>query len=71
MERAEALLQQRPTRCPVPRKAKADFIIRIEDRFGERLQISVFRFMGRVHIAGGLSVRQLCRGVEQLLTKSA
>jgi hypothetical protein len=54
-----------------PRQAKADFILRIEDRFGERLQISIHRFMGRVHIQGGLSVRQLCRGLEQLLTKSA
>ena len=54
-----------------PRPSKPNFIIRIEDRFGERMQISVHRLFGRVHIQGGLSVRQLCRGIEHLLTKSA
>ena len=54
-----------------PRKRKPDFILRLEDRFGDRLQISIHRSMGRVQIEGGLSVRQLCRGLEQLITKSA
>lgn len=54
-----------------PRPAKPDFILRIEDRFGARVQISIHRYHGRVFIPGGLSVRQLCRGLEQLLTKSA
>lgn len=54
-----------------PRPAKPDFILRLEDRFGARLQISIHRYHGRVFIPGGLSVRQLCRGLEHLLTKSA
>ena len=54
-----------------PRKAKPDFILRLEDRFGERLQISIHRLNGKVMIPGGVSVRQLCRGIEQLITKSA
>lgn len=55
----------------LPRKAKPDFIIRIEDRFGERMQVSVWRTGGRVWTGSGQSARQFCRGLEQLLTKSA
>lgn len=69
--RAQAEYPSDRIKCAVPRPMKADFIIRIEDRFGERLQVSVFRCMGRVHVSGGGSVRQLCRGLEQLFTKSA
>jgi hypothetical protein len=54
-----------------PRKPKPDFIIRIEDRFGDRIQISVNRYMGKVMTSTGQSARQLCRGIEQLITKSA
>ena len=55
----------------MPRAARADFIIRIESARGERLQVSVHRFMGRVRTSDGQSVRQFCRGLEHLLTKSA
>lgn len=56
----------------VPRpRIKSDFIIRIESRSGERAQIAVHRFMGRVRTSDGQSARQFCRGLEQLLTKSS
>ena len=56
----------------VPRpRVKADFIIRIESRRGERVQVAVHRFMGLVRTGDGQSARQFCRGLEQLLTKSA
>jgi len=42
-----------------------------ESRRGERLQISVHRFMGRVQTSDGQSARQFCRGLEQLITKAA
>lgn len=72
MERANAEPVFDRRRVPVPRKAKADFIIRIEDRFGERVQVSAWRFMGRVRVGPeGQSARQFCRGLEHLLTKSA
>jgi hypothetical protein len=71
IERANAEPAIDRRRIASPRKAKADFIIRIEDRFGERVQVSAFRFMGRVHLSTGQSVRQFCRGLEQLLAKSA
>lgn len=58
-------------KCIKPRPAKPDFILRLEDRFGERLQISIHRYNGKVILPGGMSVRQLCRGLEQLITKSA
>jgi hypothetical protein len=35
------------------------------------VQVSVWRGMGRVRLSTGQSVRQFCRGLEQLLTKSA
>lgn len=54
-----------------PRRIKPDFIIRIESARGERMQVSVLRFMGRVRTSDGQSARQFCRGLEQLLTKSA
>ena len=71
LERANADVIDFAYRGPSPRKAKADFIFRIEDRFGERIQVSAFRFMGRVHLSTGQSVRSFCRGLEHLLTKSA
>lgn len=55
----------------LPRKAKPEFIIRIESARGERLQVSISRFFGRVRTSDGQSARQFCRGLEQLLTKSA
>lgn len=54
-----------------PRKLKPDFTIRIESARGERLQVSIHRFYGRVRTSDGQSARQFCRGLEQLLTKSA
>lgn len=60
-----------PRRGPIPRKAKPDFVIRIESARGERMQVSVHRFFGRVRTSDGQSARQFCRGLEQLLTKSA
>ena len=66
---AEPVLDRR--RVPAPRQPKADFIIRIQDRFGERIQVSVTRIYGKVVTSTGQSARQLCRGIEQLLTKSA
>lgn len=58
-------------RILVPRKAKPDFTIRIESAQGERLQVSIHRFWGRVRTSDGQSAREFCRGLEQLLTKSA
>ncbi len=71
IERAQAEPVMDRRRVPIPRKRKPDFIIRIEDRFGERVQVSVNRFYGKVIISTGQSARQLCRGIEQLITKSA
>jgi hypothetical protein len=72
MERAEAEPDIEPPRkVRLPRKAKPDFIIRIESARGERMQIAVHRFFGRVRTSDGQSARQFCRGLEQLLTKSA
>ena len=66
---AEPVMDRR--RVPKPRVPKPDFIIRIEDRFGERVQVTVRRYYGKVLITGGQSARQFCRGLEQLITKSA
>jgi len=72
MERALAEPEFEPPRkVRMPRKAKPDFIIRIESARGERMQISVHRLFGRVRTSDGQSARQFCRGLEQLLTKSA
>lgn len=72
MQRATAELPPEPKRRVfTPRRAKPDFIIRIESRRGERLQVSVHRFLGQVRTSDGQSARQFCRGLEQLLTKSA
>lgn len=60
-----------PRKVRLPRKAKPDFIIRIESARGERMQIAIHRFFGRVRTSDGQSARQFCRGLEQLLTKSA
>lgn len=72
MARAAAGFDPGPAR-PVfrPRTPKADFILRLESARGERLSISIHRFMGRVRTSENISVRQLCRGLELLLTKSA
>lgn len=70
IERATAEWTEPRRRVSVPR-VKADFIIRIESRRGERVQVSVNRFMGKVRTSDGQSARQFCRGLEQLLTKSA
>ena len=68
---AEPVLEK-PGRVFRPRLGKPDFILRIESKRGERLQFSVRRYHGRVFISGGIkSVRQLCRGIELLITKSA
>jgi len=49
-----------------------DFIITIRSKRGERVQVSAWRFNGRVILSEGIkSVRQLCRGIELLITKSA
>lgn len=59
-------------RCYKPRRTAADFIITIKSKRGERLQVSVWRFNGMVILSEGIkSVRQLCRGIELLITKSA
>jgi hypothetical protein len=60
-----------PRKMRLPRAAKPDFIIRIESARGERLQVAVHRMFGRVRTSDGQSARQFCRGLEQLLTKSA
>lgn len=55
-----------------PPRAQAEFVIRLQDRFGERLQFSVCKdAWGRRRVHGFKSVRAFCRGLEQLLTKSA
>lgn len=53
------------------RASKPDLIIRIEDRFGQRIKIPIHRISGKVYLTGYISVRQLCRGLEHLITKSA
>jgi hypothetical protein len=63
--------EEPPVKIFRPRPARPDFIVRIESRFGERLQIAIHRFMGRVRTSDGQSARQFCRGLEQLLSKSA
>lgn len=70
IERAENPAPEPCRYVPRPR-LKADFIIRIESARGERLQVAVHRFMGRVRTSDGQSAREFCRGLEQLLTKSA
>ena len=72
MERALAEPEIEPTRkMQIPRKSRADFIIRIESARGERMQVAIHRFFGRVRTGDGQSAREFCRGLEQLLTKSA
>lgn len=70
IERAINPPAERRRYVPRPR-IRPDFIIRIESRRGERLQIAVHRLLGRVRTSDGQSPRQFCRGLEQLLTKSA
>jgi len=74
----ERLRIERATNPPTERRryvsrprTPADFIIRIESARGERVQVAVNRFMGQVRTSDGQSARQFCRGLEQLLTKSA
>ena len=63
---------EKPRRVFTPRAVKPDFVLRIESSRGERMQIAIRRYMGRVMISEGVkSVRQLCRGLENLFTKSA
>lgn len=72
LERAVADPEIPDGRCPIPRRPKPDFTIRIESKRGERIQVSAWRFYNRVIFSDGVkSVRQLCRGIEHLLTKSA
>lgn len=56
---------------PKPRRPAADFIITIKSKRGERVQVSIYRWRGSVRTREGQSARQFCRGLEQLLTKSA
>jgi hypothetical protein len=71
MERALAEPEIEPTRkLRMVRKARPDFIIRIESARGERLQVAIHRFFGRVRTSDGQSAREFCRGLEHLLTKS-
>ena len=61
-----------PGKCYTPRRVSPDFIITIRSKRGERVQVSAWRFNGRVILSEGIkSVRQLCRGIELLITKSA
>lgn len=56
----------------IPRRPAADFIITIKSKRGERIQVSMWRFYNRCLFSDGIkSARQLCRGLEQLFTKSA
>ncbi len=73
LERANAEpVLEKPGRIYIPRPAKPDFIIRIESKRGERMQVSVHRWGNRLLISDGIkSARQLCRGIELLLTQSA
>ena len=65
-------MDEKPRRVFTPRLGKPDFILRIESKRGERMQISVRRYYGKVLISDGIkSVRQLCRGIELLITQSA
>lgn len=70
--RANAEPELSPCKCFKPRTPAADFIITIKSKRGERLQVSAWRFNGRVLLSDGVkSVRQFCRGLELLITKSA
>jgi hypothetical protein len=70
--RANSEPDEIPTGFYTPRRPAADFIISIKSNRGERLQVSAWRLNGRVILSEGIkSVRQLCRGIELLITKSA
>lgn len=70
--RANTKLELSDGKCFKPRIPAADFIITIKSNRGERLQVSAWRFNGRVMLSDGVkSVRQFCRGLELLITKSA
>lgn len=70
--RATADLPDEPFRkVTLPRIGKPDFTIRIESARGERVCYKIRRVLGKVLIGDGLSVRQFCRGLEHLITKSA
>jgi len=60
-----------PRKLRIPRKSRADFIVRIESARGERMQVAIHRLFGRVRTSDGQTVREFCRGLEQLFTKSA
>lgn len=71
IEREGAEMVEPETKVRIPRKSKPDFIVRIESGRGERVQVSFRRFMGKVFNSENTSVRQFCRGLENLITKSA
>jgi hypothetical protein len=57
-----------PGKVPVPRRPKPDFIIRIESKSGERVQLSLIRFGKRFLTRDGFrSARQISRGIELLI----
>ena len=59
-------------KCYHPRKPAADFIVTVKSKHGDRLQVSAWRFGKQIILSEGVkSVRQLCRGIEHLITKSS
>lgn len=59
-------------KVPLPRRPKPDFIIRIESKRGERVQLSLTRWEGWFITADGIkSARQIARGIELLIRLSA
>ncbi len=72
MTREEPEEEVRPARSPRPRAARADFKINVQSKRGERLQISVWRIGKSIFTnCGANSARQLCRGLELLITQSS
>lgn len=69
--RANAEWNEPSIKCKIPRKPKPDFIIRIESARGERMSVSINRFMGKVFVSTGQSLREFTRGLEFLVRKSA
>jgi hypothetical protein len=67
-ERAQHAPDPPAGKVPVPRRPKADFIIRIEAKSGERVQISLVRWGKRFLTPNGFkSARQISRGIEMLI----
>lgn len=72
IKRAQAELEIDRVKCQIPRRPAADFTVTVRAKNGERVQVSIWRFCNRYIISDDIkSVRQLCRGLEQLITKSA